>query len=86
MKADGQEFVYRRFIAPASGTISFAKALNRSVTGSMNDLIIHAKMWLTEEDISLHDVGCKLNDIPFSSLKYSKPREAFEALASSIKP
>ena len=29
MEADGQEFAYRRFIAPASGPVQFAKALNR---------------------------------------------------------
>ncbi len=34
MEDDGQEFVYRRFIAPASGTIRFGKALNRSVQES----------------------------------------------------
>ncbi|WP_407652598.1 DUF6933 domain-containing protein [Aporhodopirellula aestuarii] len=35
MEDDGQSFACQRFIALASGTISFAKALNRSVTGSM---------------------------------------------------
>jgi len=30
---DGQAFVYQRFIVPASGTVQFAKALNRSITG-----------------------------------------------------
>ena len=44
MEDDGQAFAYQRFIAPASGTVSFAKALNRSVTGSMNDLIKHAQI------------------------------------------
>tara|TARA_R110002072_G_scaffold302996_1_gene490915 strand:+ start:34547 stop:34915 length:369 start_codon:yes stop_codon:yes gene_type:complete len=34
---DGQQFIYRKFIAPSSGTVSFAKGLSRSVTGSMND-------------------------------------------------
>ena len=68
MQGDGQEFIYRRFIAPASGTVRFAKALDRSVTGSMNDLIIHATAWLIEGDLSPFDVTCKLNDIPFSSL------------------
>ena len=32
MEDDGQTFVYQKFIAPASGRVSFAKALNRSVT------------------------------------------------------
>jgi hypothetical protein len=39
MVADGQEFIFRQFIAPAAGTVRFASALNRSVTGSMNDLV-----------------------------------------------
>ena len=77
---DGQQFTYRRFIAPASGTVAFAKTLNRSVTGSMNDLIFHAKAWLIEVDLSPYDVGFKLNDIPFSSLGYAKPKDAFKAL------
>ena len=92
MEDDGQEFVYRRFIAPASGTVSFAKALNRSVTGSMNDLINHAKAWLSEGEFSPHDVGFKLNDVllsgiaPSQSQKYGRPRDAFKAMASSIEP
>jgi hypothetical protein len=77
---DGQQFVYRRFIAPASATVRFAKALDRAVTGSMNDLVKIATFHLTEDDLSPHDVGFKLNEIPFSSLKYVKPREAFKAM------
>jgi hypothetical protein len=68
MEDDGQAFVYHRFVAPASGTISFAKALNRSVTGSMNYLINNAKAWLEENDMSPHDVGFKLNDVLLSAL------------------
>ncbi len=87
MEDDGQSFAYQRFISPASGTISFAKALNRSVTGSMNDLVNHAKDWLAEDEISPHDVGFRFNDILLSSLArsksdfYWKPREAFKQLA-----
>jgi hypothetical protein len=86
MDDDGQSFVYQRFIAPASGTVSFAKALNRSVTGSMNDLIKFAKLWLVEEEVSPHDLGFKLNDILLSALAteksqgYGKPNEAFKAM------
>jgi hypothetical protein len=92
MQDDGQEFVYRRFIAPASETLSLSKALNRSVTGSMNDLINHATLWLVEEDISPPDVGFRVNDVLLSSLArsktdfYRKPREAFKDLANSIEP
>src|SRR3954462_1746686 len=34
MDAEGQGVACERFIAPASGSVRFAKALNRSVTGS----------------------------------------------------
>ena len=52
MDADGQEGVYERLVAPVSGSVQFAKALNRSVTGSMNDMTKHAAFWLAEGDVS----------------------------------
>ena len=39
MEDDGQSFIYQKFVAPSSRLVSFAKPLNRSVIGSMNDLI-----------------------------------------------
>ena len=88
MQDDGQQFAYHRFIAPASATVRFGKALNRSVTGSMNEMVASATLWLTEGEMSPHDVGFKLNDILLSSLPgssgtgYGTPREAFKALLS----
>jgi hypothetical protein len=89
MQDDGLEFIYQRFIAPASASVRFAKALNRSVTGSINELIQQAAAWLAEGDQSPFDVGFRLNDIPMSALAsggsaYGKPREAFRALASGV--
>ncbi len=86
MELDGQQFVYRRFIAPASGTVCFAKALDRTVTGSMNELVHAAKIMLAEGELSPYDVALTLNDVllsaiaPNSSAKYGKPREAFKAI------
>ena len=89
MEADGQAFAYRRFIAPATASVRFAKALDRSVTGSMNDLTKHATYWLAEGDQSPFDVGFRLNEIPMSALassgsSYGNPREAFRALAGGV--
>ena len=89
MEGDGQEFVYRRIIAPASASVRFAKALDRSVTGSMSDLIGHATDWLAQGDLSPFDVGFRLNEIPMSALAgsssaYGIPRDAFKALAGGI--
>lgn len=92
MQDDGQQFAYRKFVAPNSGTVQFAKALNRSVTGSMNDLINHATYWLAEDDLSPHDLGFKLNDTLLSALAtkgshgYGKPNEAFKLLAGRREP
>ena len=90
MEDDKHESACRRFVALAGGSVQFAKALDRSVTGSMNDLINHATDWLADGDTSPHDVGIKLNDILLSALSrskvlpYGKPRDAFKALVSSV--
>ena len=90
MDADGQAFIYQRFIAPASGNVRFAKALDRSVTGSINELVKFATFWLAEDDIAPHEVGFRLNDILLSALGrsksegYGKPKEAFKSLMENL--
>jgi hypothetical protein len=91
MAADGLDAAYRRFIEPASGSVQFARALDRSVTGSMNDLVYQAEHWLVEGDLSPHEVGVRLNDSLLSVLAsnksagYGKPRDAFLELLRRIK-
>ena len=90
MEDDGLESVYLHHIAPASGRVGFAKALNRPVTGSMNDLIRFATACLVEDELSPHAVGFKLNDFLLSAIaqskseKYGKPREAFQTMIATI--
>src|SRR5260370_923676 len=50
MEADGWKGVYEQFVAPAGGSVRFAKAVNRSLTGSMNDMTRHAAYWLAIGD------------------------------------
>jgi len=57
MEDDGQSLIFQRHIAPAIGEVSFAKALNRSVTGSTNELVMAAKAQLELGEISPHSVG-----------------------------
>jgi hypothetical protein len=89
MGDDGQAFAYQRFIAPSSETITFAKALNRSVTGSMNDHVQAAKFYLAD-DLALGEIGLRLNETPMSALtdnegwKYSNPRATFVSLLDSM--
>jgi hypothetical protein len=80
MPQDGNEFIFRRFIAPTSREVVFSKALNRGVTGSMNDLIACAKFHLVERKTSPFDASSALNEMPMSYVRYKNPREAFKAM------
>lgn len=77
---DGHEFIYHRLITPATARISFSKALNRSVTGSMNDLVESAKVYLAGQQLSPHDASFRINKTPMGYLKYAYPRDAFPRL------
>lgn len=85
MEGDGQSFTYQKFIAPSTATVRFAKALNRSVIGCMNDHVFGAKVFL-ENELSNDDIASKLNETPMSALldangrKYASPKEAFKLL------
>jgi len=88
MDADGQEGVYERLVAPVTGSVQFAKALNRSVTGSMNDMTKHAAFLLAEGDVSPLEIGSRLKGIPMSALKHDGsthgfPRDAFKAMVDN---
>jgi hypothetical protein len=86
---NGQQFVYERFIAPSTATVQFAKALNRGVTGSMNELIGTAEYLLADHGHSPHSVGFELNDILLSYIgtketgDYDRPKNAFRNLADN---
>jgi hypothetical protein len=87
MDDDELPFLYGRLVAPSSREVSFATALNRSVTGSMNELVQEAIYRLKTEEISPHDVGFHLNDTLLSAIPsrnskgYGNPRAAFRGMA-----
>ncbi len=80
MVEDGMDFIFQKFIAPTSEEVIFSKALNRSVTGSMNDMVFGARFLLAEEGMSLVEISSGLNETPMSVLGYGKPREAFKGM------
>lgn len=88
MEDDGEAETYQQHIAPTSETIQFAKALNRSVTSSINELVMAAEIDLTEGDMAPHDVGFRLNDFLLSAIAgegdhgYGRPKDAFRRLSS----
>lgn len=88
MEDDGEQFAYRKFIKPETGSVTFAKALNRSVIGSINELVMTAEIHLVEGDMAPYEVGFKLNDYLLSAIAaegdrgYVTPKEAFKRLAN----
>jgi len=86
MEADGFEFAFGKLIAPACGSVQFAMALDRSVTGSISEMIYDAACYLEEGRLSLFRISARLNERPMSALnpkrnQYGFPREVFAALA-----
>lgn len=85
LNAAGQFVGVGRDLAPES--VRFAKSLDRSVTGSMNELVAYAALLLADGDVSVPEVGVRLNDLLLSALarageKYGTPRVAFAALVA----
>ena len=81
IRTAGHKSIVENFIVPSMDTVRFSKALNRSVTGSMNDFIWQAKYHLTDDDLSLFEVGLLLNETPMSYLGRSSPMDVFPKLA-----
>lgn len=86
MTDNGQAFAFHRFIEPESGSVGFSKALNRRVTGTMNELINEAIMRLEDFQMSIRETEYYLNTIPFKlladygSFGFGEPIEAFKQL------
>jgi len=86
LEADGLGDVYERRILPSTGSIRFTGAIDRAVTGSMNELVAQAKSLLVEGDLSPFDLGIKLNDVLLSAIGgggrsgYTTPRAALRAM------
>ena len=88
MELDGLEHVYEERIIPNTNMYHYAKALNRSVTGCMNELIHTAIYSVAERGMEPFEVGKVLNGVLLSTLKtegssYGCPNDAFRAMCQS---
>ena len=79
MEAAGYGDIFQKHIAPLTGDIRFSKTGDRSVLGSMNDLVQHAQFMLAEE--SPAGTATKLNKTPMGALEYRYPRDVLAKLA-----
>lgn len=79
-QAIGMAEAYNQFIDPDTGHFSFSKVGNRSVTGSMNELILQAMYLQEERNLTLPELSLKLNHTLLSAIDYQKPIEAHRKL------
>jgi hypothetical protein len=82
MTLDGILDLFETRIAAAAHSVSFCKAGDRSVLGSMNQLVYEAKCDLIEMGHPLPLVNHRLNRIPMSKLEYHYSVEEIAALAN----
>ena len=75
----GLQLIHERVVIPATAHVRFSRALNRSVTGTMNELVACAKDLLLQ-GISPFDASVPLNEIPLSILDHGISKEAFTAM------
>jgi hypothetical protein len=61
LKADGFSSALREVIGPSADRIALAKRQDRSVIGSMNDLIWQARLRLVQDEISPYETSFFLN-------------------------
>ncbi len=80
----GHACIFERFVATHTERIQFSKFLNASVIGSMNELVRHAKWYLSRENLSPYQTSLRLNRIPMGSLKYGFPIEVFINLQGEL--
>lgn len=73
----GLSDILDRVIAPSTREIVLAKTTDRSVLGSMNDMVHICKHRLTHEVPNLGRLAKELNETPFKANGYRYPREVF---------
>ncbi len=84
LQESGRGDVFENFIGPHTDSIRWAKVPDRSVLGTMNELVFQAELYLTEMVIPLQSVSDRLNQVPLSVLwkrgNTSAPDRTFDAL------
>ncbi len=80
VKDTGNRLIFERVIAPKTGIVTMSKTANRSVLGSMNDMVNMCKICIQLEEPSPWDLMELINRTPFKAIKYKNPAEAFRQM------
>lgn len=76
------QHIYQQAFVAGAGAVSFAKTIDRSVLGSMNDMVSICRHRLTLDDVSPWDLSKDLNDTPFGAIEYQYPQKVFRGMAA----
>lgn len=71
--------IFERVIAPDSGNITLSKTIDRSVLGSMKDMVDMNKISVEEygKEYSPWDMARLINETPFRTINYDHPFKVF---------
>jgi len=72
--------IFERIIAPNSARITLSKTINKSVLGSINDMVNMSKIIVERDDMSPFDLSDYLNNTPFKYINYQSPLVAFKSM------
>ena len=86
MLVDGLKRLFDSHIAPFTDSIAICRAGDKRVLGSMNDLVLNAKMDVLYQGLSVSRINADLNSMPMSMLKYNRPKDRLLELAEQYKP
>ncbi len=86
MVLDNTAYLFDAHFAPHIDTVTFCKAGDRRVLGSMNDLIYHAKVYILDGQLSATIANKRLNEMPMSMIEMGRPRESLLALLDRATP
>ena len=83
LKKDGFEIMVGRFITDKIEIIDVCKTNNRGILGSMNDMIAHSKFYFSDYKMTPLEISKRLNEMPYSYLKYKNPSAVLKEMSLS---
>ncbi len=83
LKKDGYEDMAGRIITDKIEIIDVCKTNDRGILGSMNDMIAHSKFYFTDYKMTPSEMSRRLNEMPYSYLKYKNPLEVIKEISLS---
>ncbi len=81
LKKDGFEIMVSRFFTDKIEIIDVCKTNNRGILGSMNDMISHSKFYFSDYKMTPSEISRRLNEMPYSYLKYKNPKEVIKEMS-----